>query len=125
MGLNPPKRPRVTAGLIGGLAVALAGWLAASTTTAAHATPAAAKPSSAHCTATAYLASSDQWFVVTIHSNQPHKKVVVTGVGESFTAHTNAAGYATLQFDADPLSRGKPFTARVGAARCSGHLGQF
>jgi hypothetical protein len=96
----------------------------ASVTTAASATPALLKSRSARCRATSYLFGDYQGFAISIHSNQRRQKVTVTVLGETATAHTNGAGDAKLQFDIDPVARGKAFTVRVGAATCSAFLGR-
>ena len=56
---------------------------------------------------------------VSVHSNQPDRRVTVDGGGETRTWHIDSSGYADVYFHASRSAAGEQITVRVGAATCT------
>jgi hypothetical protein len=74
----------------------------------------------AECTVSASYGSHYNDYDVYVHSNQPDQTVTVTDTdGHADTWHTDASGYADVNFKSGGYAPGRQITARVGPASCS------
>jgi len=73
---------------------------------------------SARCSASAEWSSEYDDYDVNVSSNQPDKKVTVTGAGTSASWYTDSSGNADVYFRAGRSAAGDQVTVSVGAATC-------
>jgi hypothetical protein len=76
----------------------------------------------ARCTVTASYNTTYSDYDVYVHSNQPDRRVMVTGANRgSASWYTDSTGYADVYFHA-PAGSAERVTAHIGAAACSTFL---
>jgi hypothetical protein len=80
--------------------------------------PAPPPPPSATCSANAQWSNEYDDYDVYVSSNQPDKKVSVTGAGTSASWYTDSSGNADVYFRAGHSAAGDQVTVSVGAATC-------
>lgn len=78
-----------------------------------------ASPTPKWCSASAQYSRRYSDYDVDVHSNQPNRKVLVTGADTSASWYTDDSGYADVYFHAGPSSAGDRITVHVGGAACS------
>jgi hypothetical protein len=77
---------------------------------------------SASCSAEAQWSSEYGDYDVYVSSNQPDKKVTVTGAGTSASWYTDSSGNADVYFHAGRSATGDQVTVTVGVATCTATL---
>lgn len=80
--------------------------------------PAPPPPPSATCSGNAKWNSEYDDYDVNVSSNQPDKKVTVTGAGTSASWYTDGSGSADVYFHAGRSAAGDRVTISVGGATC-------